>query len=131
MDSSMFMVMFSALLGHNVDITYLFSDDGHELRKKYSSKTKKVVFSPDYIPFINILPNGDDKLIEMYHVHLYYVVCVERDAMIYVYDPNIKKCVDRVEKNLTQVGERYQNILERLVKVEEAVANLTKRVDDL
>ena len=44
---------------------------------------------------------------------------------------HIKKCVDRVEKNLTQVGERYQNTLERLVKVEEAVANLTKQVDDL
>ena len=43
----------------------------------------------------------------------------------------IKACVDRVEKNLTKVDERYQNILERLVKVEEAVANLTKRVDSL
>ena len=43
----------------------------------------------------------------------------------------IKACVDRVEKNLTKVDERYRNILERLAKVEEAVANLTKRVDDL
>ena len=41
----------------------------------------------------------------------------------------IKACVDRVEKNLSKVDERYRNILERLVKVEEAVANVTKRVD--
>ena len=43
----------------------------------------------------------------------------------------IKSCVDRVEKNLIKVDERYRNILERLAKVEEAVANLTKRVDSL
>lgn len=41
----------------------------------------------------------------------------------------IKDCVDRVERNLNKVDERYRNILERLVKVEEAVANVTKRVD--
>ncbi len=43
----------------------------------------------------------------------------------------IKACVDRVEKNLTKVDERYRNILERLAKVEESVANLTKRVDGI
>ena len=31
----------------------------------------------------------------------------------------IKACVDRVEKNLNKVDERYRNILERLAKVEE------------
>ena len=43
----------------------------------------------------------------------------------------IKACVDRVEKNLNKVDERYRNILERLVKVEEAVANIIKRVDTI
>lgn len=43
----------------------------------------------------------------------------------------IKACVDRVEKNLNKVDERYRNILERLAKVEEVVAHLTKRVDEL
>jgi archaellum component FlaC len=43
----------------------------------------------------------------------------------------IKACVDRVEKNLSKVDERYRNIAERLAKVEEAVANVTKRVDEL
>ena len=44
---------------------------------------------------------------------------------------HIKACVDRVEKNLNVVDERYRNILERLVKVEEALSNVTKRVDEL
>ena len=44
---------------------------------------------------------------------------------------HIKDCVDRVERNLNKVDERYRNILERLVKVEEAVANVTKRVDHM
>lgn len=44
---------------------------------------------------------------------------------------HIKDCVDRVERNLNKVDERYRNILERLVKVEEAVANITKRVDHM
>ena len=43
----------------------------------------------------------------------------------------IKACVDRVEKNLGKVDERYRNIAERLAKVEEGLANVTKRVDDL
>ena len=42
----------------------------------------------------------------------------------------IKACVDRVEKNLNKLDERYRNIAERLAKVEEAVANVTKRVDE-
>ena len=44
---------------------------------------------------------------------------------------HIKSCMDRLEINLNKVDERYQNILERLAKVEEAVANLTKQVDNL
>ena len=43
----------------------------------------------------------------------------------------IKACVDRMEKNLTSVDERYRNVLERLVKVEEALANEQKRVDEI
>ena len=43
----------------------------------------------------------------------------------------IKACADRVEKNLNKVDERYRNIAERLAKVEEAVTNVTKRVDEL
>ena len=43
----------------------------------------------------------------------------------------IKVCVDRVEKNLNKVDERYRNILERLAKVEESVVNVVKRVDEL
>lgn len=43
----------------------------------------------------------------------------------------IKACVDRVEKNLGKVDERYRNIAERLAKLEEGLANVTKRVDDL
>lgn len=43
----------------------------------------------------------------------------------------IKACVDRMEKNLTSVDERYRNILERLVKVEEALSNEQKRVDEI
>ena len=41
----------------------------------------------------------------------------------------IKSCVDRMEKNLITVDERYKNILERLSKVEEVVIQITKRVD--
>ena len=43
----------------------------------------------------------------------------------------IKACVDRMEKNLTSVDERYRNILERLVKVEETLSNEQKRVDEI
>ena len=43
----------------------------------------------------------------------------------------IKACVDRVEKNLNKVDERYRNIAERLAKVEESVVNVTKRVDEI
>ena len=43
----------------------------------------------------------------------------------------IKACVDRVEKNFNKVDERYRNIAERLAKQEEALLNLTKRVDEL
>ena len=43
----------------------------------------------------------------------------------------IKACVDRVEKNLTTVDERYRNIAERLAKVEESLANAQKRLDEI
>ena len=43
----------------------------------------------------------------------------------------IKACVDRVEKNLNQVDERYKNILERVCKLEEALTQVSKRVDKI
>ena len=43
----------------------------------------------------------------------------------------IKACVDRVEKNLNKMDERYRNIAERLAKVEESLINVTKRVDEI
>ena len=36
-----------------------------------------------------------------------------------------------MEKNLTNVDERYRNVLERLVKVEESLANARKIVDEI
>jgi hypothetical protein len=39
----------------------------------------------------------------------------------------IKACVDRMEKNITSVDERYREVLERLSKVEEGLDN-TKRI---
>ena len=41
----------------------------------------------------------------------------------------IKACVDRMEKNLAIVDERYRNVVERLAKVEENVVNAQKRLD--
>ncbi len=43
----------------------------------------------------------------------------------------IKACVDRVEKNLNNVDERFRDIAIRLAKAEEAIAHVTKRMDDL
>lgn len=43
----------------------------------------------------------------------------------------IKACVDRVEKNLITVDERYRNIAERIAKVEESLANAQKRLDEI
>lgn len=43
----------------------------------------------------------------------------------------IKACVDRMEKNLTSVDERYRNVLERLVKVEESLTNVKEIVDEI
>ena len=40
--------------------------------------------------------------------------------------PMIETAVVRLEKNLNKVDERYRNILERLVKVEESVSNIKK-----
>ena len=41
----------------------------------------------------------------------------------------IKACVERVEKNLTIVDERYRTIAEKVAKLEESMTNVTKRVD--
>ncbi len=38
----------------------------------------------------------------------------------------IKACIDRVDKNLNTIDERYRNILERLAKVEETVEHIKK-----
>ena len=43
----------------------------------------------------------------------------------------IKACVDRVEKNLFKVDERYHIIVERVAKVEEAISSISKRIDGL
>ena len=43
----------------------------------------------------------------------------------------IKACVDRVEKNLCTVDERYRNIAERLARLEEGLSNLKLRVDEI
>lgn len=43
----------------------------------------------------------------------------------------IKACVDRVEKNIHSIDERYRDVVERLAKVEETVFNVTKQVDQL
>ncbi len=43
----------------------------------------------------------------------------------------IKACVDRVEKNLNTVDERYRSIVERVAKVEVAISNISKRIDGL
>lgn len=43
----------------------------------------------------------------------------------------IKACVDRVEKNLFKVDERYHIIVERVAKVEEAISNISKRIEGL
>lgn len=43
----------------------------------------------------------------------------------------IKACVERVEKNLSKVDERYRNIAERLAKTEESLDNVIKRVDEI
>ena len=43
----------------------------------------------------------------------------------------IKACVDRTEKNLASMDERYRNLVERLAKVEEGLINTEKRVDEV
>ena len=43
----------------------------------------------------------------------------------------IKACVDRVEKNLNKVDERYRNIAERLARFEEGLENLKRRVEEI
>lgn len=43
----------------------------------------------------------------------------------------IKACVDRVEKNIGIVDERYRDVAERLAKVEESIKNTEKRIDSL
>ena len=43
----------------------------------------------------------------------------------------VKVCVERMERALTKLDERYKNVLERLSKAEEALSNVTKRVDEI
>ena len=42
----------------------------------------------------------------------------------------IKACVDRVEKNMSDVDKRYRDIIERLAKVEESLEDSKKRIDE-
>ena len=43
----------------------------------------------------------------------------------------IKACVDRMEKNITSVDERYREVLERLSKVEEGLDNTKRLVNEI
>lgn len=43
----------------------------------------------------------------------------------------IKACVDRMEKNISNVDERYQDLLQRLTKVEENLIYTQKRVEEI
>ena len=43
----------------------------------------------------------------------------------------IKGCVDRMEKNISSIDERYRSVLERLSKVEESLDNTTKLVNEI
>ena len=42
----------------------------------------------------------------------------------------IKSSIDRIEKNLEKLEERYSNLSNRIVKVEESVANAHKRITE-
>lgn len=43
----------------------------------------------------------------------------------------IKACVDRMEKKISNVDERYHDLLQRLTKVEENLINTQKRVEEI
>lgn len=43
----------------------------------------------------------------------------------------IKACVDRMEKKISNVDERYQDLLQKLTKVEENLINTQKRVEEI
>ena len=43
----------------------------------------------------------------------------------------IKACVDRMEKKISNVDDRYQDLLQRLTKVEENLINTQKRVEEI
>ena len=43
----------------------------------------------------------------------------------------IKACVDRMEKNITSVDERYRSVLERLSKTEESLEHTISRVNEI
>ena len=42
----------------------------------------------------------------------------------------IKSSIDRIEKNLDKLEERYSNLSNKIVKVEESVANAHKRITE-
>jgi len=43
----------------------------------------------------------------------------------------IKACVDRMEKNITSVDERYRSMVERLSKVEECLEHTNRRINEV
>ena len=43
----------------------------------------------------------------------------------------IKACVERMEKNLNKVDEGYEDIIIRIVRLEESQINLTKKVEEI
>lgn len=43
----------------------------------------------------------------------------------------IKACINRVEKNLNIIDERYRDCVERIAKIEVSLDNITKRVDEI
>ena len=94
MDSAMLLVIISALLGHQVGITHLFSNDENETNYSYEPKTKKLMISPDYVVFENVLIANGNSVMEFFYIRKYFVACINAEEGVFFYDPNIKKCID-------------------------------------
>lgn len=43
----------------------------------------------------------------------------------------IKACVDRMEKNLNKVDESYEDIIVRIVRLEESNINISKKIEEI
>lgn len=43
----------------------------------------------------------------------------------------IKACVDRMEKNLNKVDENYEDIIVRIVRLEESNINISKKIEEM